>query len=282
MRQRKLLSSVFFAIFLTVISINHSYYAEFVPTREWQKVPDDESIPAGLHVRLDLEKGGRWAKLLDEEDKNRETKPENIHKAEVIVHEDKDFTVDPEMQKKRERVAHLRKIWDELQEQVITDFKQMEKLVVELDLYAYKAQLQNFSDDDADKFEEITDNFGILLSQVDNAVDAVKHGILGQILGIYEKYPHRNILRLFSSAAQNNYPVAKALKNALKPILENTIINSSENNPILKSALFCLSAVTRSLVSVVNGESVVDEGAILEFDWKSRWRLNVIMIDCVV
>merc|ERR1712066_342858 len=118
--------------------------AEFIATNEWQKVPEGESIPAGLHVRLDLEKGGRWAKLMDEEDKNREINPENVQKAEVIVHEDEDINFDPEMQKKRERVEHLRKIWDELQEQVVTDFKQMEKLVVELDLYAYKAQQTTF------------------------------------------------------------------------------------------------------------------------------------------
>ena len=256
-------------ITITIILLTlHSCNSEFIATKDWQKVPEGESIPAGLHVKLDLENGGRWAKLLDDEDKNREINPENVQKAEVIVHEDENINFDPEMQKKRERVAHLRKIWDELQEQVITDFKQMEKLVVELDLYAYKAQQATFSDEDADKFEEVSDDFGILLSQVDNAVDAAKHGILGQILGIYEKYPHRNILRLFSSSAQNNPPVAKALKNALKPILEKTIINTSKDNPILKSAVFCLSAITRSLVNKVGDDSVLDEGALLEFDWK--------------
>lgn len=231
--------------------------AEFIATHEWQKVPEDESIPAGLHVRLDLEKGGRWAKLMDETDKNREIVPENVQKAEVIVHEDEDLTLDPELQKKRERVKYLQKIWQDLQDQVVSDFKQMEKLLGELDLYAYRAQLVNFSSEDEAKFEDICDDFGTLLSQVDNAVDAVKHGLLGQILGIFEKYPHRNILRLFSAAAQNNQPVAKALKSALLPILTNTILHTSKSSPMLKSALFTLSAVTRS----------IDESSVLEFDW---------------
>ena len=52
--------------------------------------------------------------------------------------------------------------------------------------------------------------------------------------------------------------------------IENcTFFKKNTSNSDLKSALFCLSAVTRSLVSVVDGESIVDEGAILEFDWKS-------------
>jgi len=259
-------------------SIN-SNSAEFVATSEWQLVPEGEAIPNGLHYRIDLEKGEKWAKLLSEEDENHV--PENLEnlkildKAEIIVHED--AFIDPEMAAKRERVAKLAGIWDDLQDQVVSDFKQMQALVVSVEFYAHKAHQANISDEESDKFEDITDNFGILLSQVDNAMDAVKHGILGQVLGIFEKFPHRNILRLFSSAAQNNPPVAKALKNALKPILEDVIVNSGEKDPILKSALFCLSAITRSLTVKVDekevddffpGERVVDESAVLEFDWK--------------
>jgi nucleotide exchange factor SIL1 len=261
---------------LTALCAINSNYAEFVATSEWQFVPEGESLPAGLHYRLDLEKGGRWAKLLSEEDKNHV--PENLEKAEIIVHEDANF--DPEMAKKRERVAELAEIWDELQDQVVSDFKQMDELVISVELFAYKAFQNNITDEESDKFEDVIDNFGILLSQVDNAMDAVKHGILGQLLRIFEKFPHRNILRLFSSAAQNNPPVAKALKNALRPILEDVIVNSGEKDPILKSALFCLSAITRSLTVKVDdgkvegadffpGERVLDEGAVLEFDWKN-------------
>jgi len=243
-------------LYLTFICFASS---EFVATKEWQQVPEGESIPAGLHVRLDLEKGGKWAKLLDQADKNREIVAENVHKAEVIVHEDDAIVLDPELQKKRDRVKYLASIWEDLQGQVITDFKQMEILLTELDLYSYRAQLVNFSGEDEQKYEDVCDDLGILLSQVDNAMDAVKHGILGQILGIYEKYPHRNILRLFTSASQNNPPVAKALKNALMPIITNTILHTSNSSPMLKSALFTLSAITRS----------IDESAVLEFDWRS-------------
>lgn len=36
---------------------------EFVPTREWQRVLDGQAVPGGLDIRMDLSKGGKWAKL---------------------------------------------------------------------------------------------------------------------------------------------------------------------------------------------------------------------------
>ena len=37
----------------------------FEPTNEWQTVKEKQAIPAGLHVRLNLETGQREAKLLE-------------------------------------------------------------------------------------------------------------------------------------------------------------------------------------------------------------------------
>lgn len=39
---------------------------KFHPTREWQIVKENQAIPPGLHVRLNLETGTREAKLMDE------------------------------------------------------------------------------------------------------------------------------------------------------------------------------------------------------------------------
>ena len=40
----------------------------FIPTREWQVVDDGQSIPPGLHVRINLATGLKEAKLLDPEE----------------------------------------------------------------------------------------------------------------------------------------------------------------------------------------------------------------------
>ena len=50
---------------------------KFVPTREWQEVKRGQSIPAGLHVRMNLQTGLREAKLM-EEDEDDNTKVEQV------------------------------------------------------------------------------------------------------------------------------------------------------------------------------------------------------------
>lgn len=41
---------------------------EVVATKEWQAVGENDTIPAGMHVRMDLTTGGRWVKIIDEND----------------------------------------------------------------------------------------------------------------------------------------------------------------------------------------------------------------------
>lgn len=41
---------------------------KFVPTKEWQEVKTGQHIPPGLHVKMDLQNGGKWAKLMDKEE----------------------------------------------------------------------------------------------------------------------------------------------------------------------------------------------------------------------
>jgi hypothetical protein len=45
---------------------------EIVATNEWQKVKEGDTIPPGLHVRMDFETGEKWVKLLDENDRNED------------------------------------------------------------------------------------------------------------------------------------------------------------------------------------------------------------------
>lgn len=49
---------------------DNCYPKEFEATKEWQIVKPGQTIPAGLHVRLNLETGLQEAKLLDESDSN--------------------------------------------------------------------------------------------------------------------------------------------------------------------------------------------------------------------
>ena len=39
--------------------------AEFKATADWQRIPENEPLPSGLHYRINLETGVKEAKLLD-------------------------------------------------------------------------------------------------------------------------------------------------------------------------------------------------------------------------
>mmetsp|Transcript_5740 Transcript_5740/g.6676 ORF Transcript_5740/g.6676 Transcript_5740/m.6676 type:complete len:100 (-) Transcript_5740:239-538(-) len=42
---------------------------EIIATREWQLLQEGDTVPAGLHIRMDLERGQKWARLdIDDDD----------------------------------------------------------------------------------------------------------------------------------------------------------------------------------------------------------------------
>jgi len=49
---------------------NHASAKEIVATTEWQRVKEGETIPAGLHVRIDFETGEKWVRLLEDLDQD--------------------------------------------------------------------------------------------------------------------------------------------------------------------------------------------------------------------
>lgn len=49
-----------FSLLLTIAS--SAPVNEFIPTDEWQFVGEDVAIPGGLEIKMDLDKGGKWAR----------------------------------------------------------------------------------------------------------------------------------------------------------------------------------------------------------------------------
>ena len=67
------MKSVFF-ILLSLLLVNCEN--EFIATEEWQEIPENAKVPAGLHYRINLETGKKEAKLLDPDSKDEsETAP---------------------------------------------------------------------------------------------------------------------------------------------------------------------------------------------------------------
>ena len=60
-----------------VVVINNE---PFIPTHQWQRVKENQAIPAGLHVRMNFQTGINEAKLMDGDDENDQKKLENSAK----------------------------------------------------------------------------------------------------------------------------------------------------------------------------------------------------------
>ena len=64
----------------------------FEPTHEWQEVLEGQHVPGGLHIKLDIAQGKRYAKLMD----NEESQPLPAEAAEQnsLLHARSDFPTD--------------------------------------------------------------------------------------------------------------------------------------------------------------------------------------------
>jgi len=61
---------------------------EIEVTDEWQKVEGNDTIPAGVHVRMDMTTGGKWVKAMSEDDEEEEAnkvKEVNIGKGKSVA-----------------------------------------------------------------------------------------------------------------------------------------------------------------------------------------------------
>eukprot|EP00536_Pseudo-nitzschia_multiseries_P011658 jgi/Psemu1/260028/estExt_Genewise1Plus.C_4080020 len=56
-----------------------SHAKEIEPTKEWQKVEGNDTIPAGAHVKMDMTTGEKWVKLMSEDDKAEDNKVKDVH-----------------------------------------------------------------------------------------------------------------------------------------------------------------------------------------------------------
>jgi len=264
---------------ITLIPFIYSANKIFNATEEWQRVPDDVSIPAGLHVKMDLTNGGRWAKLLDSSDESQNPDSSDfdpntkmvVVKKEDAIRRDYDFTQEKlanemaemglfknddsgdsrpgfssesnqsEQQKDAEKKIHLEKLksfMNEVNQKVTTDFEKMNALI---------DTLEKINDTESDFYVDVCEDLDWIISKVDNAKDAASHGILSRLIEVYKARPSKHIWRIFSASAQNNPPVAKALFKVLKPLIEENVRELEYNSGLLKSAIFALSAITRSL-----------------------------------
>jgi len=72
-------------LFLTTIVLSK----EIEATKEWQTIGENDTVPAGAHIRMDMTTGEKWIKLLDDDDDDEEDgKKGLIPTTAVEIHSD--------------------------------------------------------------------------------------------------------------------------------------------------------------------------------------------------
>jgi len=68
----------------------YSNAKEIEVTKDWQMIGENDTIPAGMHVRMDLTTGGKWVKLMDKDgdEQEKDVTKRNSAVSTVIVEED--------------------------------------------------------------------------------------------------------------------------------------------------------------------------------------------------
>ncbi|PSN54805.1 Nucleotide exchange factor SIL1 [Blattella germanica] len=184
----------------------------FKPTHEWQKIGKDQSIPRGLHVRLNLQTGEREAKLIDDNDEDKHTEITQVTKNEEISRD--------KLQEALKNVPGDEGITSEDIERVKKNFRSYEtikeelkelELNVQTDLELMNELFTKFkSDDQGERLIALTD-LEYLVHQFDNAREFVRSGGLTDVVleSLNSSSPliRAEAIRLLGSAAQSNTAV---------------------------------------------------------------------------
>ncbi|XP_037038908.1 nucleotide exchange factor Sil1 [Bradysia coprophila] len=191
-------------LLLTVTSITTTETGKdkkvFVPTNEWKVIDEGQSIPAGLHVRINLQTGRKEAKLLDAEDRSEEKNSALMMSA--VSHDDTERPNDDptsthsrlkdalknipdegfeyseeklkEITKKFRTYENIKEEFEEMNMKIKSDFQLMSDLLV---------KYQSIEDKlDLNEYRALFEDLDYLLHQIDNANDFVTAGGLDTII----------------------------------------------------------------------------------------------------
>jgi len=137
----------------------------FVPTEEWQEILNGQAIPAGLHVRMNLQTGKKEAKLMDEEPVVEDKGINHEALKEALKNIKSDFKAEKHLDFDASKYRSMDQLKSELGDM---------NIAVESDVQIMKKHFSQFKDtDDDDAKADIIENLEYYVHQYDNAVDFV-------------------------------------------------------------------------------------------------------------
>ncbi|XP_053682006.1 nucleotide exchange factor Sil1 [Sabethes cyaneus] len=205
----------------------------FVATKEWQEIVEGQSIPEGLHVRINLSTGKKEAKLLEKDSNNTQSSLSTVAGANLQDHEaqlpisnidklkealqnipaDKFELNEKEQKKVKAKYKSYDQIKQDLKEanlEIKSDSDIMKNLMKRFE------QLRKFIDLSETSFKEELDSLfedlQYLVHQIDNAIEFIDQKgiekIIWPCLNQTETSLRIHGFKLFGTIAQNN-PKAK-------------------------------------------------------------------------
>lgn len=214
---------------------------EFVPTNEWQIIQEDQPIPPGLHVQIDLQTGEKKAKLMEG---NINNKSNSL--AFTDSHKPANFIDPNNIPDNSHKFRSYEKLKDDLKDLNMTIKSDMDVM----DELSRKFQEQIKVYEDSDKnLQNILTDLEYLLHQVDTAeVFAKNKGIqliIIPCINSNSSYLKSQGALLLGSAASNNQKVQIAsLENDVIPLLLKHIDNEFTFS-VQKNCIFALSSIIR-------------------------------------
>ncbi|XP_069505503.1 nucleotide exchange factor SIL1 [Ambystoma mexicanum] len=230
----------------------------FHPTHEWQVVRPGQAVPAGLHVRLNLQSGINEARLPDTEataqkrvkqehrlglDPSLYT-PQGLKRALAKLKEDMNADAPEEKTRKEDLkqrfrpIEELKQEFERLHMNIESDFQIMARLI----------KILNSSTSTVEQKSAALYDLEYYVHQVDNAQDLLPLGGLQLVVnGLNSTEPllrERSAFVLGSALSSNPRVQVKAMEGgALQKLL--VILATEQPLPVKKKALFALSSMLR-------------------------------------
>ncbi|XP_035745113.1 nucleotide exchange factor SIL1 isoform X1 [Egretta garzetta] len=232
----------------------------FYPTHQWQTIRPGQAVPAGSHVRLNLQTGDREAKLPDSEIGKSDTREERRRKRLGKVDVDSNSFTSQELKKalakmkeseKAERKAHEEEVRKKFRpiEQLKEEFEKL-NMKMETDYEIMVKLISKFNSSASTLDEKVAALYDLeyYVHQVDNAKDFLSMGGLQLVidgLNSTEAVLKEHAAFVLGAALSSNPKVQiEAIEaGALQKLL--VILATEQPLAVKKKALFALSSMLR-------------------------------------
>uniref|UniRef100_A0A182YLN4 Nucleotide exchange factor SIL1 n=1 Tax=Anopheles stephensi TaxID=30069 RepID=A0A182YLN4_ANOST len=254
--------------------------SKFVPTSEWQEIKEGQSIPQGLHVRINLTSGKKEAKLLDKEDGGGETDSSSLSmvpgeklkdhqvsgsreagttetvagmKLEALKQALKDipaneYPEEPIDQSERGRFKSYEQIKQELKDANV-ELKSDSEIMTAL-FGRFEQVLQQTSPTDRQELDALFEDLEYLAHQIDNALQFIDRGGVEKIIWpsinrTEDGVTRTKALQLLGTVVQNNPKAKVALieRNGGTNLL--TALGRASTTDEISAALYAFGSLVR-------------------------------------